>query len=846
MALKRRNSLFGQLWKIHGFIIIFSVVILLVAMIFRTSLYGIFGDQNYLTIHLIMEIFIITFALSIAIQSWMVFPHSLSSYRLWIGAVFLSVALLELVHTITYNGMPYFITESSPYKATWLFMATRLTEVIGMLTVISTKDKLVTAKLKYLAYGITTIYSLIWIAVVYSPTPLLPELVVEGIGTTALKNNLQFAGIIIEMLVIITVLKRFRTMEVFSSIIIVASIYLIISDYYFTSYKSVFDINNFMGHVFQIAGFYFLQRAVYHTAVEEPFQKQRNAEILLKQNEKFLQTITSHMGEGLVVMDVTGKVTFVNPEAERLIQWSKLELLGNNFHDLVHQRLDANNYLFCKYPKKHRNQNVDIFQEKDDIFKRKDGSTFPASFIVTPYYENQALAGLIMVFRDITQQKKDHETIQYMAFYDELTQLPNLRYVKDKLLNDTLPHHKTAVIVLDIDRFKKINEAFGHSFGDTILKVTANRLQEQLSREGLLVRLTGDEFALLLPNIQIASEIDAVVESIHQTFREPLVVNHLLVNISMSVGVSIYPQDGNNIDELLKHANLALTEAQQQNTKMMLYQSTMAGKAYEYLVLENDLYYALANRELFLVYQPQVNIETGKIIGVEALVRWNHPKHGLISPNQFIPIAEETGMIIPIGEWVIRTACKQLKEWHLQGNRPIMVAVNLSIRQFYQQNLVETVKNILIETELAPHYLELEITESMMMNKEHALNTIHSLKELGIQIAIDDFGTGYSSLSYLKDLPFDRLKIDQSFVRDLLNDEKDTTIVSTIISMAHHFNLNVIAEGVETAKQKDILFEHNCKFVQGYLFSPPIPPDNLPEKIREIEGRISNSIDKAS
>ncbi|WP_246141142.1 bifunctional diguanylate cyclase/phosphodiesterase [Bacillus marasmi] len=846
--MNRSNSLFYQLWKQHGIIIILSIVILFISIVFRQSLYGVFGEQNYLTIHLIMGIFIITFALSIAIQSWLVFPHSLSSYRLWIGALFLAVALLELVHTITYNGMPYFISESSPYKATWLFMATRLTEVIGLLTVIATHDKHVSAKLKYIAYCIATVYAFGWIAVVYSPTPLLPELVVEGIGTTALKNNLQYVGMIIEVLVILIVIKRFRTMEVFSAIIIVASVYLIISDYYFTSYKSVFDINNFIGHIFQIAGYYFLQRAVYHTAVEEPFLKQRNAEILLKQNEKFLKTITSNMGEGLVVLDVKGNVTLVNSEAIRLIQWSQQELLGENFHKLVHQRLAVDNYLFCTYPNKRRNQTVDIFQEQDDYFRRKDGTTFPASYVVTPYYENNRLSGVIIVFRDITRQKKDQEMIQYMAFYDELTKLPNLRYVKDKKLNDTLQlhNHQSAVIILDIDRFKKINEALGHAFGDTILKVTAERLQEQLYGKMLLVRLTGDEFAIILPNIQNEAEIEAVVDSIHQTFRKPLVVNHLLVNISISAGVAIYPQDGREIDELLKHANLALRDAQQQNAKIMLYQPTMAGKAYDYLLLENDLYYALANQELFLVYQPQVNIETGKISGVEALLRWNHPKHGLIPPNQFIPIAEDTGMIIPIGEWVLRTSCKQLKEWHKQGISDIVIAVNLSIRQFYQQNLVETVKDILIETELDPHFLELEITESMMMNREHAQNTIHSLKELGIQIAIDDFGTGYSSLSYLKHLPFDRLKIDQSFVRDLLNNEKDTTIVSTIISMAHHFNLNVIAEGVETLKQKDILFDQNCMFVQGYLFSPPIPPGDLNEKISEIEEKIRKNVDKAS
>jgi EAL domain-containing protein (putative c-di-GMP-specific phosphodiesterase class I) len=305
--------------------------------------------------------------------------------------------------------------------------------------------------------------------------------------------------------------------------------------------------------------------------------------------------------------------------------------------------------------------------------------------------------------------------------------------------------------------------------------------------------------------------------------------------VSVTIGGVLYPSHGNDGDELLKHANMALMEAQQQHVPFQMYQPSMDGKAFDRLVLENHLHYALQKNELRLVYQPQVDIESGIIQGVEALIRWHHPNYGSISPAQFIPIAENTGLIIPIGEWVLRTACRQLKQWHDQGLTSLCMAVNLSTRQFYSQDLLETVQGILFETGISPEYLELEITESIMMNMEQAAKTMKELKQLGCKIAIDDFGTGYSSLNYLKHLPIDRLKIDQSFIRDLGEDEQDDPIVSTIISMAKHLQLDVIAEGVETAEQRNVLQKKRCTHVQGYLYSPPLEPDHFFEQWGQLQ-----------
>lgn len=828
----------------NSLVIAVSFFILIMAMFFHETLYGVFGEQNYLSIHLIMEFFVITIAFSIATQSWMVLPHTLSSKRLWIGALFFAIGFLEIAHTVTFKGMPYFLSESSAQRATWFFIAGRLTEVIGILAIVTMKDRLVSPQKRWVAYSLALLYSFLWAILIFPNADLLPELVKEGVGTTALKNNLQYGGMIIKLLVIYFVIVKFRPNQVFNFMLIVASVYLIMADYFFTTYKSVYDINNFIGHLFQLAGFYFLQRAAYHTSVEETFEKQKIAEEQLKQNERFLQTITSHMGEGLIVVDEIGNLSYMNLEAERLLEWSQNELLGKNICNVIHRMKDGEPPPFENCLAVNPSMMREVAWTKEDSFIRKNGLPFPVAYVTTPYLESGQVKGSIMVFRDISQQIKDQEMIHYMAFHDDLTKLPNLRLFKEKLTEivQLQTDKKAAIFVLDIDRFKNINEAFGHSFGDLILQGIASRLTEQIEHNMFLSKLPGDEFAIILSSAMDEDEIITVVERIQNCLKEPLQAQQMLLNVTTSVGVALIPGHGETTEDLLQHANMALMEAQQQNKSFEFYQPSMNGKALERLVFENDLYQALANNELHLVYQPQIDINTGQIVGLEALVRWQHPKYGWISPAKFIPLAEETGLIVPIGEWVLRTAGRQVKQWHEQGLPLFVIAVNLSIRQFYQQNLVELVQDILQETELLPQFLELEITESMMTNVDHAMKTLKSLKALGVHIAIDDFGTGYSSLSYLKHLPFDRLKIDQSFVRDLLNNEGDSTIVSTIISLARHLNLQVIAEGVETSSQMEVLKNLQCHQAQGYLFSPPLAPDEIFLEFEQLQQRAQEKV----
>ncbi|RKD24430.1 diguanylate cyclase [Ammoniphilus oxalaticus] len=808
-----------RFWSENVAVIVGSILIVLVIMIFRAPLHGLFGHEKYVGLHLIMEFFIVTMAFMIAIQSWMIFPHTLSNFRLWIGASFFAITLLEIGHGITYKGMPFFISESSTYKATWLFIIARLTQVCSLLLILVWKDRLkVTPHPRWLVYTLAFGYSLVWLVLIFLPTPIFPDLVHNGLGTTGLKNGLQYVGIAIELIIVVVLGRRFmEKKDMFHLMMLVAFVYLIIADYLFTTYQTVYDISNFMGHIFQICGFYFMQRAVYHTAVVEPFQAQKKV-------EEELKAITEHMGEGLLALDNEGRLTYMNPEAERILKWTQHELQQEQ-PPLEAIQLCKKERSFSPVATSNRGTSLDPNQASEGWVTRQDGQLIPVSYVETPLYEADQITGKIIVLRDISQQKKDQECIHYMAYYDELTGLPNHRYVKDKLTDRLQSNESFALLALDIDRFRNMNEALGHSSGDLILQSLVKRIQESLDPSIFFGRLRGDQFALIVPKEQLCDKALSICAQIEEGLAKPLQVRHLLLKMTVRIGVALYPQDGEEAGALLQRANMALTEAKQKKSLKQFFQPFMDGKALNRLVLENDLFEALQQNQLSLVYQPQVNLITGRIEGLEALLRWRHPQHGWIPPDQFIPIAEDTGLMIPIGEWVLRSACQQAKLWQESGLGPLDIAVNLSTRQFYAQNLAETIGEILEEAGVHPANLELEITESMMMNVEHAQTTLQALKKLGCKIAIDDFGKGYSSLYYLRHLPIDRLKIDRSFIRDLEHNHRDDTIVSTIISMAEHLQLEVIAEGVETIQQSEALRRKQCYRAQGYLFSPPLTPE---------------------
>ncbi|MCQ4086848.1 bifunctional diguanylate cyclase/phosphodiesterase [Saccharibacillus sp. JS10] len=430
----------------------------------------------------------------------------------------------------------------------------------------------------------------------------------------------------------------------------------------------------------------------------------------------------------------------------------------------------------------------------------------------------------LSIAEPLRERREAEDRIEFLAFNDELTGLPNRRSLHSKLNShfDKDDSGKTALLVLNINRFKTINDSLGYEAGDRLLGIVSELLKNHVEEPEEVFRTGGDEFAVVLPEIG-GDEAMRRAHTLLEEFERPVNVGGMEHYVALSAGIAVYPEDGSAADNLLQSADAAVHLAKEQGSEVKRFAKGMTLIAREKLILESDLRKGLERGEFYLEYQPKMSVENGRILGMEALVRWNHPRRGAISPNEFIPLAEESGLIVPLGEWVLYEACRQNKEWQNKGYEPLCMSVNLSIRQFRQVGLAEQIEQMLEQIGLDSKYVELEITESMTVDKDAAFEQLQRFKQLGLHISIDDFGTGYSSLHYLKNMPIDRLKIDRSFVSEVMSGERDAAIVSTITSMAHHLKLKVTAEGVENEEQLEFLRSQRCHEAQGFLFSRPVP-----------------------
>lgn len=440
---------------------------------------------------------------------------------------------------------------------------------------------------------------------------------------------------------------------------------------------------------------------------------------------------------------------------------------------------------------------------------------------------------------DITEQKLTEEKIHNMAYFDALTGLPNRVLFMDRLSvaidSAQRKNRMVAIYFLDLDNFKTVNDTLGHSFGDELLSTVSRQLKMKMRKSDTIARLGGDEFIMIQSNVKELEEVTQVALRIKGIFQQPWILDGHEFYVTASIGISVYPNDGTAIDVLMKNADAAMYRAKETGkNNFQLFTSELNSRIIEKLTMENSLRKAVERNEMILYYQPQIDLKTGEITSVEALIRWQHPEMGLITPAKFIPLAEESGLIIPIGEWVMRTACKQNILWHEQGYTELCMSVNLSAKQFQQRNLVDMLRGVLDETGMKPEWLELEITESIVMKDlDYTIPLLHKIKEMGVGISLNDFGTGYSSLNYLKRLPITNLKIGKSFVNDITAGTNEAVIARTLISLAHDMKLKVTAEGVETAEQLKFLENEDCDLVQGHLLSLPKPADELmiaPEK----------------
>jgi diguanylate cyclase (GGDEF)-like protein/PAS domain S-box-containing protein len=548
----------------------------------------------------------------------------------------------------------------------------------------------------------------------------------------------------------------------------------------------------------------------------------------LRISEALANVISETSIDTMIVMDERGLILKVNPAIKGMFQYHESEIIGKSVLELFLVEESTN------YIKRLLNaiKNVSYLSGNDNLEEiqatRRDGTVFPAEIqIGKRYVQDQCL--IAMTIRDITKKKHDQEKITHMAYYDSLTDLPNRRLFNEQLtsmLNKARQTNKPlAMMYLDMDRFKYINDSLGHIVGDKLLQEISKRLSASARAHDVVARLGGDEFNILLPDTDRESALE-IAESILEDYKEPFFIDNYELFITTSIGISVFPYDGEDAQVLMRNADAALYRAKEQGkNRYKVFHSGMNIQSYKNFILRNDLRKAIEREELTLVYQPRVDIETGEVRNAEALLRWNHPTWGTVSPAEFIPLAEESGDIIEIGEWVLKSVCLQYKAWQLAGFSPIQISVNFSAQQFLQKDLVGNIEQILTETGLSPEWLEIEITESTILgNEEIITRTLNQLRKWGIRISIDDFGTGYSSLSYLMHFPVHSIKIDRSFIRDISKEANiSQTLISSIISLAHGLNMSVVAEGVETEEQLDFLKEYRCDEAQGYLYSPPVP-----------------------
>lgn len=538
------------------------------------------------------------------------------------------------------------------------------------------------------------------------------------------------------------------------------------------------------------------------------------------------QTVFQNMEEGVIVADRHGTIQMVNPGFTRLTGYAPEEVIGKN------QKVFLSANQETGFDKGMNRALQETGGWKGKIWLRtKDGRPLPGKLQVHVVRDEEGQpAFYVSIFSDssngLAPQRENDQIFQY----DPLTGLMNrtaFRQLLERLVCFRARDQIMALLLLDIDRFEQVNDAYSYEHGDEVLKEVANRLSQCVGDAGLVARFGGDEFACVLTKVENMNEVMRMAEMIRTSVSRPIDVSDQVFQVTLSIGVSFCPMDATESESFIQHANIAMYRAKEKGDRVQVFKPSMHVQIRQHLLLENELRTAIHREDFILLYQPQLDLKEHKITGVEVLVRWQHPEAGFISPAQFIPIAEETGLIVPLGEWVLRHACRQCREW-VQAGHEIQVAVNVSSRQLLEGNLIDLVQDVLHESSLPPRLLELEVTESLFIEKpEKVIGAISRLKEMEVRFALDDYGTGYSILSYLKRLPLDVIKLDQSFIRGVTKDRHDQAIVRSTITLARHLGLEVAAEGVETPEQLALLKTWQCTRVQGYLVSRPLPASNI-------------------
>jgi diguanylate cyclase (GGDEF)-like protein/PAS domain S-box-containing protein len=573
-----------------------------------------------------------------------------------------------------------------------------------------------------------------------------------------------------------------------------------------------------------------LDRDSFVRAMRNMAERKTAEEMLFTEKERAQVTLNS-IGDAVLSTDLEGKVTYLNVVAETMTGWTRAEATGKDIEE-VFVIIDGSTRETCANPLRAAiRQNKTVGLTPNCILVRRDGTEFAIDDSAAPIHAQHGVTtGAVIVFHDVSVARAMGAGISHLAQHDILTNLPNRTLMQDRLTQAIAAASRNdvriAVLFLDLDGFKHINDSLGHATGDRLLQLVAKRLLAAVRTSDTVSRLGGDEFVILLSEVAHAGDAGVKAGKILSALSAPFEMDQITLQVTGSIGVTTYPEDGQSTELLMKNADLAMYQAKAKGrSNYQFFEKGMNVRAVERQSIEGNLRFALERNEFVMHYQPKIDLKTGGITGVEALVRWQHPERGLVGPLQFISVAEDCGLMLPIGKWVLRESCRQAKAWQDAGLPPIEMAVNVSSVEFRNDQFLESVSTILKETGLEPRYLELELTESVLMqHAEFSVPVLQKLRTMGVRLAIDDFGTGYSSLSYLRQFPIDTLKVDQSFIHEINEDTDEATIISAVINMGCRLKHRVIAEGVETAEQLAFLRAHGCDEGQGYYFSRPMPP----------------------
>lgn len=559
-------------------------------------------------------------------------------------------------------------------------------------------------------------------------------------------------------------------------------------------------------------------------------EAKKETEIKLHEYQNRFETIFEHANIGVAILSLDGRMLRVNRPLCQLLGYSESDMLAMNFYYLIPPS-DLNNLQI------HIQQLIDkkikSFQSEQQCFRKNGEALWIMSTLSLIRDDDEKPIYFILQIQNITLQKKAEERLRHMAYHDPLTSLANrnkLEQFISHILASARRHQQGfALLFLDLDRFKNINDTLGHESGDVLLQIIAERLLSSVRSTDMVARLAGDEFVLLITDVKKTESVALIAQKILESVMKVVVVKGQEIYITTSIGISLYPYDGQNMQTLMKNADLALYRSKEHGrNNYQFYTLEMTSKAQEKMALQNALGHALVKNEFLLHYQPKMDLKTRRITGIEALLRWKNKEYGMITPDEIVALAEETGLIIPVSEWVLKTACRQLKSWQEIGLTSLTMAVNCSARQFKQATFVDDILQTITEIGLAPQSLEIEVTEStIMQDPENTLRVLYALKDLGVQIAIDDFGTGYWSLNNLRRLSVDKIKIDKTFIKQITVDETSAAITRAIIAMVNKLGITSIAEGVETREQYEFLAKEGCTEIQGYYLTQPLSDEGM-------------------